>query len=58
MGIALENKKLGAIIDCLPDKHKRRDNRFGITWCVKCGRLFTVPCGTELKETDKLYFKS
>jgi len=46
-----------AIRDCLPDKHKRRDNKFGVTWCVRCGQLFTVPFGVPLQESDKLYFK-
>ena len=40
--------------ECPPDKHKPRDNKLGVTWCVKCGRLFTRPCGKDLKETDKL----
>jgi hypothetical protein len=43
--------------ECLPDKHKPRDNKLGVTWCVKCGRLFTKPCGKELKESDKLIIK-
>ena len=33
------------IRDCLPNKHKKRDNIFGVTWCVKCGQLFTKPSG-------------
>jgi hypothetical protein len=41
-------------VECPPDKHKPRDNKLGVTWCVKCGRLFTRPCGKDLKETDKL----
>jgi len=42
------------IKDCPPDKCKRRDNNYGITWCVKCGRLFTKPSGKELQESDKI----
>lgn len=34
------------------NKHKKRDNKFGVTWCVSCGRLFTKPCGIELKKED------
>ena len=44
-------------MECLKGKHKIRDNRFGVTWCVKCGRLFTKPCGIPLKEADILKFK-
>ena len=43
-----------AFQECLPDKHKQRDNKFGVTWCVKCGRLFTKPCGKPLLESDKV----
>lgn len=43
--------------ECQPDKHKQRNNKLGVTWCVKCGRLFTKPCGKELQETDKLIIK-
>ena len=43
--------------ECKQDNHKARDNKFGVTWCVKCGRLFTKPSGIELKETDKLIIK-
>lgn len=25
-------------MNCPNEKHKPRDNQFGITWCVKCGR--------------------
>ena len=39
--------------ECLPDRHKRRDNKFGVTWCVKCGHLFTKPSGISLQESDK-----
>lgn len=39
------------------NKHKRRDNKYGITWCVRCGRLFTKPCGVLLLETDKIIIK-
>jgi hypothetical protein len=42
--------------ECLPDKHKRRDNKFGVTWCVKCGQLFTKPCNIELQENDKIIY--
>lgn len=38
--------------DCKSDKHQQRDNSFGITWCVKCGRLFTKPCGKPFNKED------
>ena len=40
--------------ECKPDKHKPRDNKLGVTWCIRCGRLFTKPCGKELKEGEIL----
>jgi len=40
----------------LPNKCKRRDNTFGVTWCVKCGKLFNKPSGKQLKESDKIWF--
>lgn len=42
--------------DC-KDKHKIRDNAFGVTWCVNCGRLFTTPCDILLKQEDKIIIK-
>jgi ribosomal protein L37AE/L43A len=44
------------IRECLPDKHKRRDNKFGVTWCVKCGQLFTKPSSIPLQESDKVVY--
>ncbi len=35
-------------LNCENNKHKPRDNRYGVTWCIKCGRLFTKPCGKPL----------
>ena len=43
--------------NCQNDKHKARDNKMGVTWCVRCGRLFTKPCGKELTEQDKVIVK-
>lgn len=36
--------------DCKDNEHIIRDNDFGVTWCIKCGRLFTKPCGKKLKK--------
>lgn len=41
-------------LECQNEKHKPRDNKLGVTWCVRCGRLFNKPCGKELKEEDKV----
>lgn len=35
---------------CEDNKHRIRDNKFGITWCTKCGRLFTKPSGKPLEK--------
>jgi hypothetical protein len=53
----LDNEQYGiccirTIKECLPDRHKRRDNKFGVTWCVNCGQLFNKPCGVELKVNE------
>lgn len=40
-------------MECKNEKHKPRNNKLGITWCVLCGRLFNKPCDKDLKETDK-----
>jgi len=40
-------------MECKQDKHKPRNNKFGITWCVNCGRLFTKPCDKDLQESEK-----
>ena len=37
---------------CDLGKHKLRDNKFGVTWCVTCGFLSTKPCGVDLTEED------
>ena len=34
-------------------KYKKRDNRFGVTWCVRCSRLFNKPSGIPLKEEEE-----
>jgi hypothetical protein len=39
-------------MECTNDIHKPRDNKFGVTWCVRCGRLFSKPCGKDLKPED------
>lgn len=38
-------------------RHKPRTNSFGVTFCVRCGRLFSNS-HEDLKEEDKLYIKN
>lgn len=45
---------LNTITMCRDNEHKTRDNEFGITWCTKCGRLFTKPSGKPFIRPDKL----
>lgn len=44
---------------CKKGKHKLRENKFGVTWCVRCGLLSTT-IGTAqlLKEEDKIIIKN
>lgn len=44
-------------MECKNDIHKPRDNKYGITWCVRCGRLFNKPCEKELKKEDLIIKK-
>lgn len=50
----LQNVSSSRFKECGPNRHKLRDNAFDVTWCVKCGRLFTKPCGKPLQESDKI----
>jgi len=29
-------------MNCPLPKHKKRDNTFGVSWCIGCGRLFNT----------------
>lgn len=31
--------------NCDRGKHRLRDNKFGVTWCIDCGLLSTKPSG-------------
>lgn len=44
--------------ECKNDKHARRDNDFGVTWCVRCGRLYNKPVGRKLTDEDKVKFNT
>ena len=37
---------------CAKIGHKYRDNAFGVTWCVWCGRLHNKPSGKQIKSDD------
>lgn len=40
---------------CKKGKHKLRENKFGVTWCVRCGLLSTtIGTAQALEENDKL----
>lgn len=47
----MENKN-----ECTDNTHKSRNNKFGVTWCVKCGRLFTKPAEKDLKKSDIIVY--
>lgn len=42
---------------CNKDKHKIRENKFGVSFCTRCGRLFTSQGNKALEENDKLLIK-
>jgi len=37
---------------CKNNRCKRRDDNFGVTWCIKCGRLFNKPFEKFITEKD------
>ena len=44
--------------ECKDNTHRIRENKFGISWCVKCGRLFgTAIDRKKLNEEDKKYYE-
>lgn len=43
-------------MDCIKENHVRRDNKFGITWCISCGKLFNKPVNKYISKTDRLNF--
>jgi len=36
--------------------HKIRDNKFGVTFCIKCGRLMTTFCDVNLTKKEAIKF--
>lgn len=41
---------------CAQGKHKIRENKYGVSWCVNCGLLSNKPA-EPLKEEDKLLIR-
>lgn len=39
---------------CKKDKHKLRINKFGVTWCIRCGLLSNTLNAEPLEKKDKL----
>ena len=39
------------------NRHKKRDNAFGVTWCIVCGRLFTKPSNVPLNGDWQIKFR-
>lgn len=39
---------------CKKGKHKLRINKFGVTWCVRCGLLSNTLNSEPLKNKNKL----
>ncbi len=53
-GISREAHKI-LLKRCQSGKHKLRENKFGVVWCVHCGLLSTsVGSVSMLKEEDKV----
>ena len=43
---------------CKKGKHKLRENKFGVTWCVRCGLLSTtIGTAQPLESDDQLIIK-
>jgi hypothetical protein len=43
--------------ECKQNRHVKRDNTFGITWCIRCGQLFISSVGKEITDQERLDFK-
>lgn len=37
-------------------KHYIRDNKYGVTWCLRCGKLLNKSSGREISEEDRKKF--
>ncbi len=44
--------------ECKNEIHVKRDNDFGITWCIRCGRLFTKPSNKKITEEEIVRYNS
>lgn len=43
------------MINC--NKHKLRENKFGVVWCVKCGFLSNTINADKLNKKDLVIYK-
>lgn len=50
-----KEKYLGQLKYCQKGKHKFRTNKYGVTWCVRCGLLGTD--GSELNKEEIFVIK-
>ncbi len=39
---------------CQSGKHKLRTNKFGVTWCVRCGLLSNTSNANPLTDEDRI----
>ena len=42
--------------NCDKSKHRLRTNKYGVTWCIICGRL-SNSAAEDLKDNEKLIIK-
>lgn len=49
----MTKEQYSKIIQLCNKQHKPRQNRFGVTWCIRCGKLLTGDAPL-LKEDEKL----
>jgi hypothetical protein len=43
--------------ECKNEIHVVRTNDFGVTWCLRCGRLFNKSVDKKISITDRILFK-
>lgn len=44
-------------LNCDRGKHRIRMNRYGVSWCIICGRLSSTNNVDDLKENESLLIK-
>lgn len=43
---------------CAKEKHKIRENQFGVVWCLRCGRLFPNNFAAKPLQPNEVYLIS